>query len=400
MIKQEEINMARAKAIKADAKAMQDDIRAEEENKREMTNDAWDRLEWVAENYGSNAPRSLLDSIKKDLPDVNVDDFVSSATLDQRREMRLSGGGGTSSGISASDYLPPQMSGKIEPELTFEEFIDQQPEMQQTFVSPSAREDLISKNEKKWRDEYEAIYVDGVKSQNIQSTRARLIETVGENAVRAAELIIDGTYTGTNPIKNAAATTGATQSNTAIALQELRASGAVKDTETLSSGQQKQWNRIRDDLEKDVFYKTWNGARSAITRIEKAIAQKNAASDIAAINAFQNGIVDPGATVREGDVDLLQSAIAWFERINPSFILQIARGEAKMPESMRQQMFRLAKDIEQGYEKDFRKITVPRYRTLMTQNGIPTSIFDDYVGIEGGTVVSSDVSDFVSQKGY
>lgn len=74
-----------------------DDTRAQEQL-------GWQRLEWVATTYGSNAPQSLLDSIGKQLPGVDVGSVVGQMTLAELKKKGKGSGGGLS--FSVSQKLP------------------------------------------------------------------------------------------------------------------------------------------------------------------------------------------------------------------------------------------------------------------------------------------------------
>jgi murein DD-endopeptidase MepM/ murein hydrolase activator NlpD len=87
----------------------------------------------------------------------------------------------------------------------------------------------------------------------------------------------------------------------------------------------------------------WDTVRALFGSSEK-INAATGFDDIAAINAFQR-MVDPGATVREGDVDLLEKTIPWLERIDPNFKWSQFKKGDKLPPNVRNSMVRVAKEI-------------------------------------------------------
>lgn len=93
-----------------------------------------------------------------------------------------------------------------------------------------------------------------------------------------------------------------------------------------------------------------------------------------AINAFQNGIVDPGATVREGDVSLMQTAIAWADRVDLDYMKQKILDGDKLPPEMRQKMLQLATATRDAYARDFQEQTVPKVKSLVQQNSLPSNV--------------------------
>ena len=60
-------------------------------------------------------------------------------------------------------------------------------------------------------------------------------------------------------------------------------------------------------------------------------------NDIALINAFQK-IVDPGVSVKEWDVSLLQSSIALKDKLNPNNLLSQVQAGTKLTPETRKQM--------------------------------------------------------------
>ena len=83
---------------------------------------------------------------------------------------------------------------------------------------------------------------------------------------------------------------------------------------------------------------------NGLEAVETGLSASNGAGDIAAINAFQR-LVDPGVSVREGDVKLLQSATAWLDRMNPEYLKEQIQTGAKLPAETRQQMLQLAREL-------------------------------------------------------
>lgn len=82
--------------------------------------------------------------------------------------------------------------------------------------------------------------------------------------------------------------------------------------------------------------------------------------DIAAINALQR-MIDPGATVREWDVELVQSAIPYFKRIDPEFKWNKFSGWDVLPAETRQKLIETAESIYQAQAKWFNE-TIEKQR--------------------------------------
>ena len=122
-------------------------------------------------------------------------------------------------------------------------------------------------------------------------------------------------------------------------------------------------------LEQDKTYSKALETKDSEATIFKALSQENGLSDIAAINAFQR-LVDPGVAVREGDVALIQSALAFQDKYSPQYITsQFTRG-AKLPEEDRERMRILTKELARMALEKANEGPIQKYRTLTKKTGI------------------------------
>lgn len=88
---------------------LRDDERAQEEL-------GWDRLENVIKTYGSFAPQSLLDSIAKQLPWVDVASLAKQMTLAEMKQFKVKNGGGSGGGgIGGGSYDPAAVTPEGQP---------------------------------------------------------------------------------------------------------------------------------------------------------------------------------------------------------------------------------------------------------------------------------------------
>lgn len=83
--------------------------------------------------------------------------------------------------------------------------------------------------------------------------------------------------------------------------------------------------------------------------------------DITAINAFQK-MVDPGVSVREGDVQLLKKSIPVLEKVSPTFQWESLNTGAVMPPKVRRALMRVAKDIYDTKSSRFNNTIVNRFK--------------------------------------
>lgn len=399
-LEQKQVNDRETRSMLNNAyQTMQENLRKQQVEDRQKEKDALDRIDYLLNNYPRESVADAIRELGKDVTSFNVQALIDNPTFEELKKAQSASTGRGSYG----GYLPLSMQQPSTPSVSFEEFerakIDAlQNKAFQTF-SAEKKAQLIVENTEKWQEEYAAIYTSGVNAQDVEQASNQLVQQFGQVVVDAANLVIDGTYGGTNGIKNAAKAFGVSESSLATAVAKLKVSGSVADTAILSPTQQSSRDKVLALLKQDQFYTVYTGAKSAVTRIATAIGNSGGADgleDIMAINAFQNGIVDPGATVKEGDVTLMQTAVAWSQKVDLKNWIAKIQGGDKLPPEMRVKMLQLAKATRDAYGADFQSTTVPQIRELIKQNGLPSSVLDTYLGTSNASsTVSPQVSKFV-----
>lgn len=109
---------------------------------------------------------------------------------------------------------------------------------------------------------------------------------------------------------------------------------------------------------------------NGLEAVETGLGAANGPGDITAINAFQR-LVDPGVSVREGDVQLLQSAIAWRDQMNPEYWKEQIQNGAKLPAETRQQMLQLARDLYVARARTYGERVGDLFKKQSEAAGIP-----------------------------
>lgn len=122
-------------------------------------------------------------------------------------------------------------------------------------------------------------------------------------------------------------------------------------------------------LEQDKTYSKALETKDSEDAIFKALSQENGFADIAAINAFQR-LVDPGVAVREGDVALIQSALAFRDKYSPEYLASQFTKGAKLPKEDREKMRVLTKELTRMALEKANKGPIEKYRKLTKKTGI------------------------------
>jgi hypothetical protein len=137
----------------------------------------------------------------------------------------------------------------------------------------------------------------------------------------------------------------------------------------LSADQAKLVLTMQGDLEKNPTYSKALIFRDSKNTIFTSLSKENGFSDIAAINAFQR-LIDPGVAVREGDVALMQSAIAFLNKYDPKFITEKFSKGAKLPPADRENMRQLTTGLVRIALENANKESIPRIRKLASDSGL------------------------------
>lgn len=121
-------------------------------------------------------------------------------------------------------------------------------------------------------------------------------------------------------------------------------------------------------LESDKTYFKSMEARDSRDTILISLSKEDGFSDIAAINAFQR-LIDPGVAVREGDVALIQSASALFDKLNSETLKNRLEKGGKLTAEDREKMRVLTKELARMAMEKANKGPIPRYRQIAEKAG-------------------------------
>lgn len=133
--------------------------------------------------------------------------------------------------------------------------------------------------------------------------------------------------------------------------------------------------QLANSLKSHPAYTDMQDIATGMSGVQTGLAQGNGFGDITAINAFQR-MVDPGATVREGDVALIQTASAFLSKVLSDYpIEKLAKG-SKLPDATRAQMRKTAQDLYTRRASNYNDSVGNQYKNLSAGSGISF----EYVG--------------------
>lgn len=132
--------------------------------------------------------------------------------------------------------------------------------------------------------------------------------------------------------------------------------------------QQASVNQLYDRFNRNDYVKKAQSAQSSVDIILQGLSQNNSTGDIAAINQFQSGLIDPGATVREGDVVLIRNAAPVLARVQ-NYLPQLLKGGV-LPPQMRDEMKKISTQIYNMRAKNAMEIPVKQFKNNAQNAGI------------------------------
>lgn len=134
-------------------------------------------------------------------------------------------------------------------------------------------------------------------------------------------------------------------------------------------------------LQTDPIYKDMLDIQTGLIGVDNGLRQENGFGDIAAINAFQR-MIDPGATVREGDIVLIEKANSFLEQLDPEFQIKKLKEGDRLPQATRKRMKELSKELYEARRKNYNDLSGEKYKKLSQGAGIDF----EFVGSEFKTV--------------
>ena len=369
----------------------------------EVAAQAWEGNVLKAEKYlkEKGVPVSYIDQAKEDYQ-VNVLKFDPELVKEKTKLQKLSEAqkmvlsGADESGLDILGVLG-QFGEYGEAEEAFQmAFLDQVIESpttnaQQKFHARVYRNSLEEKNQTKKdiRGSIKTGFVEITSDGQVITLSSPKKSTDGFGSSQAvndwAESIMDGTAKISNVPEEFRNATNAK-------VREFLASGKKIQNASLTDAQLKTADKIAKDLSSNPNYKNTldvtNGFDTvlALFGTEQLRSNSTGFDDVTAINAFQR-MIDPGATVREGDVELLRTTVPYLKKISPEYKWsQFKKGDVLPPE-IRGSLLQVARQVYDTKVTKFNSTTGLRFKKRAEAGGIDY----DYIGsdfIESGELIA------------
>ena len=119
----------------------------------------------------------------------------------------------------------------------------------------------------------------------------------------------------------------------------------------------------------DPVYRDMLDIQTGYQGVKQGLSLKDGLSDIVAINALQR-MADPGATVREGDVKLIQSARGFLQKMNPDYWIKRLKNGDMLPQGTRDAMLRVAEELYSTRAKNYEQMVGRKFKKQAQDAGI------------------------------
>ena len=251
----------------------------------------------------------------------------------------------------------------------------------------------------KMRDEYLKTNADYFTAEYGQysSPSMKNLTSGDPNIDAATDAFMRGDFT---TIKEASKTFGVNPSEVAIYAGELKAKGMeVGDIRALEKEQKTELTALRKGVATHESKRALDIMSLAIPKISTAAGSATGVGDVALINFYQNGVVDPGLAVRKEDMELIMAAGAIKDKLKPEFIASVVAKRAYLPPETRAEMERIATQVYAATQRIYEE---KAYKPAVEQgemSGIGSQYFK-YLKPVQVDVEGAPADDFVSSFGY
>lgn len=129
----------------------------------------------------------------------------------------------------------------------------------------------------------------------------------------------------------------------------------------LTEEQLKRADTLTSQITGSRQYNDMLDVQAGLVTVREGSMDPSGAGDIMILNGYQR-LIDPGATVREADVELLKSAVSWLSMADAKFWIEKIKSGSTLPPEMREKMLELSKNLYNAYSKLYNSTTGELYK--------------------------------------
>lgn len=313
-------------------------IKEAKQEKIDKEDRALKQISSLLSQFPENEVREIVLGLGKDVTSFSVEQMLNAKSNDEIEAARRSA-------LARQQAAGMALMQKQQnaPLITYDEFIKQKiAEKEQASgmsMSEKSRSEYLAANKSLFDSQF-----DQYTSPNFQN-----LTSGNPNVDAATDALIRGDF---STIKEAAKAYRVADADVATYAGILRNRGAqVGDIRALQPEQAKELATLRKTIDDNDVTKKLNVMDSAIPKIGVARNSLTGVGDVALLNFYQNGIVDPGLAVRAEDANLLRKASALRDKITTQFAEEVLLEGAFFPDETRAEMERIAKGVYEATQR-------------------------------------------------
>lgn len=322
-------------------------IKEDKQAKLDAEDRALSQITKLLNEFPESEVRDMVLELGKSVTSFSVEKMLNAKSNDEIKAARAA----AAARANAAAITLAQKSQNA-PLVTYDEFMKQK-------IAEKETASGMSMNQKA-RDEYINANKDLFDTQFDQYTAPTFqnLTSGNPNVDAATDAYLRGDYSSP---KEAAKAYQVNQADVATYSGILRERGAeVGDVRALQPEQAKEMSTLRKTIDDNDVTKKLNVMDSAIPKIGVARESLTGVGDVALLNFYQNGIVDPGLAVRGEDAVLLQKAAALRDKITKDYAESVILKGAFFPDETRAEMERIAKQVYEATQRVYQdKVYAP-----------------------------------------
>jgi len=313
-------------------------------------------------DFPESEVRDIVLGLGKDVKSFSVEQMLNAKSNEEIKAARAAA-------LARQQAINMELARKSQnaPLVTRDEFNNQkiaqkEQELGQT-MNEKSRQEFLKANDTYLQAEY-----DQYSAPNFQN-----ITSGNPNVDAAADAYLRGDLT----VKDAAKAYGVSVADVTTYTGILRTEGSkVGDIRALEPEQRKELATLRTSIKTSDITKKLDSMKMAVPKIDIASDAASGVGDVALLNFYQNGIVDPGLAVRAEDQKLLMKAAALRDKVNRDYAEGVLLGGESFPQATRDEMARIANEV---YEATARIYDDQVYQPVIdtaSQSGISEAYFN------------------------
>lgn len=331
--------------------------------KAQKEKDALAQIDYLSKNFEPAAVADQIRELAKDVTSFDAGSLAGQPPIAMQLALKKLGKGSGTGGGGLGTVGGAAGAAPIDP-ITYDAFVKKmitaQEEKLGMSMSPEARKEYLDANKANILLEY----------NHQMSTNPDMVQSSGNAQIdEAARLVYEGTIPS---VAEAAKKLALPYGQIAQQVSRLQKSGVSGGFTLMNDDQQKAFLKLNQSMNTDQVVQYARSVPNKVTNILHSLDQRSGVADLAAINSLQNGLIDPGVSVRSDDINLItKEAAPLLSKFNSDYWKKRLTAGGILPEAERQQIRDLANKLQEDIVEVYQNTVFERYKRTGQALGIP-----------------------------